>query len=167
MKATHKSGQTSFAAMAIAMWLAAAACARPTAGEPAPVGAAPVASVQPAAPALDPRTIGWEAGQWYGYDLALTTALSFGDGPKVFDFDLNGLVQISPSTVTPEVVTLYIALADPKIVSRVPQSQAGLDKVASEIRSSGCFFTLSGGRVTEMRAPRGFSAIAGNMYREI
>src|SRR5260221_9323700 len=35
------------------------------------------------------------------------------------------------------------------------------------MRSSGWFVSLSGGRVTEMRAARGVSAIAGNMYREI
>jgi len=153
-------------ALAVVTWLALSACARATPEEPA-AAASSALSARPAPPALDPRTVGWDEDQWYAYELALSTAVSFGDGPKVFDFDLSGLVQIEPAAVTPEVVTLYVALADAKIVSRVPRSQADLDRVATELQSTGCFFTLSGGRVTEMRAPRGFSAIAANTYREI
>ena len=145
--------------------LVVAACARPTPGEPA--GPLPTAAASAAAPAPDPRTYGWEAGQWYAYDLKLTTRVSFGGDSDTFDFDVTGPVQVTPTVVSPDAVTLYVAIADPKITSRVPGSQASLDKVAAELRATGCFFGLSGGRVTDMRAPRGFPAMAANTYREI
>jgi hypothetical protein len=93
--------------------------------------------------------------------------VSFGDGANTFDFDLEGRVQITPTAVTPDAATLYVAIADPKIVSRVPGSQPALDKVAAQLGGTGCFFTVSGGRVANMHAPRGLSTMAANVYREI
>jgi HEAT repeat protein len=118
-------------------------------------------------PTLDSRTQGWALGQWYAYDLKLRTSVKFGEGANVFDFDLAGLVQITPTSVTPDVATLFVALANPKIVSRVPGSEPEFDKVAAQLASTGTFFTFSGGRLVEMRAPHGLPSTAATIYREI
>jgi hypothetical protein len=142
-------------------WLALAGCSR----TPSEAGSAPADAAARAT--LDARTRGWELGQWYAYHLKLTSAVSFGAGANAFDFDLEGLVQITPTEVTPEMARLYVGVANPHIVSRTAGSQPEFDKVAEQIKGTGCFFTLSGGRVKDMYAPRGLSAIAANTYREI
>ena len=129
--------------------------------------AAVASSAAPAAPVLDPHTRGWEFGKWYAYSLKMTSSVSFAEGPHAIDFDVTGLVQITPTEVTPETATLYIAMPDPKVISRIAGSQPEFDRIAKTIAASGCFLTFSGGLVTEMRAPRGFSATAANTYRAV
>ncbi len=141
--------------------LMSAGCARSRSEE----GPAATRAAEP--PALDAHTRGWEPRQWYAYALKLTSAVSFGEGGSAFDFDLEGIVQIAPTQVTSEAATLYVGIANPRIVSRVSGSQPEFDKVARQIASTGCFFTVSGGRVTEMYAPRGLPSIAANTFREI
>jgi hypothetical protein len=142
-------------------------CARSPPEDPTPAASAASAHSRENPPSLDPHTRGWEFGRWYAYQLKLTTAVSFADGPNAFDFDLTGLVQITPTNVAADVVTLYVAMANPQITSRVPQSQSAFDKVASQMAASGCFFSLSGGRITEMHTARGLSPSAANAYREV
>jgi HEAT repeats len=125
------------------------------------------AATAPALPSLDPRTRGWEVGHWYAYDLKLTTAISFGGGARALGFHVEGLVQITATSATPDAVTLYVALGDPKVTSDDPKGAPELDRVRAQLASTGCFFRLAGGRVTDMSAPRGLSATAANTYREI
>jgi hypothetical protein len=158
------------ATVAALVWLASQGCARPS---PAEADRAGTASTTPSAAAAVPavrretRTRGWDFGRWYAYRLTIGTTVSFGDDANRFDFTLDGVVEITPTTITSGDVTLYVAVAQPKIVSRIPSTQAKLDQVAKQIESTGCFFTLSGGRVTEMFAPRALSTTAATAYREI
>jgi hypothetical protein len=131
-----------------------------------PSAASPSEPVVPLA-ALDPRTVGWELGKRYSYRLRVTTEIAIANGPKNFDFDLTGNAAVVPVEMTPDLVTLYVSLGDATIVSRVSGNHAELDKVAAQIRAAGVFFTLSGGRVSEMRFPPGQSAMASTSYRQI
>jgi hypothetical protein len=135
----------------------------------APAAASAVSPSKPVVPlaALDARTLGWELGRRYSYRLKLTTEIAVADGPKNFDFDLTGNAAVVPVAVTPDVATLYVSLGDATIVSRVSGNHAELDKVAAQIRAAGVFFTLSGGRGSEMRFPPGQSAMASTSYRQI
>jgi hypothetical protein len=153
--------------LAAIAYLSAVGCTRPPPDEVAPSAAAAAAVDAPPAPTLDSSTPGWESRHWYAYQLSLTTAVAMGAGASAFDFDLTGTVQVTPTEVTPEGVTLYLALANPKIASRVVGSQSALDKVAAQIASTGCFVSLSGGRTTALYTPRELSTIAVNIYREI
>src|SRR5262249_7452270 len=141
-----------------------------TAGQPTSTTALPSAesAIEPRAPrvTLDSRIRGWELETRYGYRLKMTTTVNFADSPA-FDFDMTGDVTIVPSALTPQVATLYVTIANPKFVSRLPGSQATLDKLTAEMRGAGCFVKLFGGRVAEMRFPKGFSAMAANTYRAI
>jgi hypothetical protein len=153
--------------LATTLGLLASGCARPATAEPEPHSTAAPMSSASAAPALDTRTHGWDLGQWYAYSVKVSSAVSFGPGSNMLDFDFDGLVQITPTAVGPDATTLYIAVANPRIVSRVTGSQPEFDRIASQIGATGCFFTFSGGRVVEMQSPRGLSPTAGNTYREI
>jgi hypothetical protein len=136
---------------------------------PSQVASAAPSAVMPRdlAPELDPRTRGWGKDQWYAYPLRMTTTVSFGDSPAAIDYDLTGLVQLHPSATNDGSVTLYLAIADAHIESRVAGAQAEFDRISRELGSSGTFFTFKGGRVAEMRTPENFSATAANTYREI
>src|SRR5262252_9178617 len=72
--------------------------------------------------ALDRRTRGWQLAKWYGYELKLTTAVSFGDRENAVAFRLDGLVQLTPTAVTREEVTLYLAVTSPKSTKWLPRS---------------------------------------------
>jgi hypothetical protein len=95
------------------------------------------------------------------------TSVAFGGGAKALDFEVSGTVQISPVAVAPAGVTLYVAVADPKIVSHMRTDQAEFDRIAQQIKASGTFFVLSAGKVAEMRTPRGFSETTANVYRAV
>ena len=151
---------------------ASAGCAQDSAernqvAQPAAVASSIVAPQPPAPPALDPRTLGWPPGVYYEYALRLSATVSFGNGAKGFDFDLTGTLRVTPATATAEATTLYLGIANPKFVSRVQGSQSQFDKVATEIRGTGCFVTLSGGRVTTDYLRPGLNATAANVYRDV
>jgi hypothetical protein len=129
--------------------------------------AAASASAMEASATLDTHTRGWDAGTRYIYDVKLSSAVAFGTGTNSMDFDLTGTVVIVPSTITPETSTLFATIGESAIVSRDPGSQSQFDKVAAQIRSTGCFVTLAGGRITELRVPMSLSPIAANLYRSI
>jgi hypothetical protein len=133
----------------------------------APSQAANAAAPSQAQTRLDARTLGWTLGKAYPYRVKLTTKIAFDGGPNNFDFDLEGEALVVPVKVTPDEATLYLSVADARIVSRVPGSQSELDKAAADIRAAGIFFTLSGGRTTEFRLPKAQSQLAGNSYRAI
>lgn len=126
-----------------------------------------MAAAAPVGAALDAHMHGWRVGQWYSYPLTLATTVSFGENVRALDFELTGLLQVTPSARTDEAATLYVAIARPRIVSRVPESQSELDKVSDQLAKTGCFFDLAGGHVVGMRTPHGLSPTAANTYREI
>ena len=155
-------------ALAGAMCVALVACAKEPAGEkPAASSVAAPKAPPEARPELDARTRGWDLGRRYGYRVKLTTTLAFGDAPNAYDFELSAELAAVPVTVTPETATVYLALNAAEITSRVPGSQAELDKIAKELRAIGDFVALSGGRVTELRFPRGQSPMATTVYRQV
>jgi hypothetical protein len=121
----------------------------------------------PSPSVLDPTTRGWEPGRRHVYTMKQTVTISFGDGTSSFDFDVIGDVDVRPVNATSESVLLYTLIRGAKIVSRVQGSQAELDKVARQIGQKGCFLTISGGRLTEIRVPKGVSPTVVNMYRTI
>jgi hypothetical protein len=86
---------------------------------------------------------------------------------KQFDFDLSGTIQVKPITVSGTDDELYVAAAEPKVVSRLPHDQAQLDKVAAEMAGTGCVFSFSAGRLTQIRFPRGLSTMTVAAYRDI
>jgi hypothetical protein len=142
-------------------------CVR-SSGEPgADAQASSTATAAADPPPLDPRTRGWDLGRTYGYRLKLTSVVNMGGSDAAFDFDLMGVVRIAAMTVTPESATLYATIADVKAVSRVPGSQNQFDKVASQVQQGGCFFTLSGGRLSELRVPQGALPTVVAVYRHV
>jgi hypothetical protein len=147
----------------------ATACSRSEDGRATPPQKSADAIARPSVPVveLDGLTRGWAAGKRYGYRIKLSTELSVAGGPKSFDFDLVGNAAVVPVSVNPTTATLYVSIGDAAIVSRIPQSQSELDKVSAEIRTAGVFFTMSGGRTSEMRFPPGQSPMASSSYRTI
>ncbi len=127
----------------------------------------PIGSNDPTPTPLDSRTRGWEPGHQYVYGLKLTSAVRFGTDRASFDFDLEGKLHIVPQQVATETVNLYMLITDPKITSRVTDMQPDLDKVAEQIASSGCFFALSGGRLTDISIPKGAPTMVVSVFREI
>ena len=156
-------------ALLVAAFLGVAAgnCARAP-GDPsvATQGGSAVAQNPPEQP-LDARTRGWDLGRLYAYRLKLTSTVSMGGPDNTFDFDLTGVVRIATMTVTPEVATLYATMVDVKTVSRMPDSQSEFDKLAALIQKAGCFFTFSGGRLSELRVPQGAAPTVVNVYRQV
>ena len=134
----------------------AAAAATPTAGQSNDAIIVP-----------PPSPVVWQSGKQYGYQLKLATKLDFGDDRRAFDFDLSGKLRVIPIRVSGGDAALYLTIDDAKIVSRAPGSQPSFDKVANEVRSTGCFFDLVDGRVRDMRVSPELSGISANIYREI
>jgi hypothetical protein len=139
-----------------------------------PRGHAPVASsgapraTTPLPDALDTRTRGWQARQSYRYQLKLGSLMRIGGAePPAFDFDVIGRVQVEPSAVTTQAVTLHAVMRDARIVSRIPEAQSELDKLAVELNSSGFFFELRAGLLRDMRVPKGASPLVVNTFRTI
>jgi hypothetical protein len=129
---------------------------------PAPL---PDAGVPPQATA--PAERGWKVGARHQYDLKLTTVIRLGDGPTQFDFDLVGKLFLIPTEVTADEDTVYARIGELQVVNRLTKPQAELDRVAQQITAAGCFFKLSGGRLTEMRVVRGTSPPVLSTYREV
>jgi len=136
---------------------------------PTPQGAdaGSVVAASPPPPTLDTRTLGWDLGKLYAYQLKLVSTMSMGSPDNSFDFDLTGIVRLATVTATPELATLYATIADVKAVSRIPDSQEEFDKIAAQVQKAGCFFTLSGGRLRELRVPQGAAPTVINVYREV
>jgi hypothetical protein len=126
-----------------------------------------LAPVEPAAVVLDTRTRGWETGKEYGYRLKLTSAVAFGDAPNAFDFDVAGDLVVTPVTASPEVVMMYASMANAKLDSRIRGSQPEYDKISAELRGSYCFFTLTGGRLSQLRLPVGLSPMSADIFRTV
>jgi len=87
-------------------------------------------------------------------------------GNDTFDFDVNTEADIVPFNVTPTDAESYVRLSKTSIVSRTGR-QADYDRLAHELDARGCVFLLSGGRLKEMRIPKGLSAMAANVYRQL
>lgn len=144
-------------------------CARPEpAARPAPEKAASRSQVA-AKPTLEFETTtrGWETEKRYGYRLKMTTSLAFAGGPPSFDFDVSGKLEIVSASVSDELVTLYLALSEPKVENRVTSSKSELERFVTEVQRSGAFVTLSGGRVTAVQVPPGMSDMAMSTYRQL
>lgn len=150
----------------------AAGCARSKPAEPARLDSQPAAlgSAAPAAPrtvALDTHTRGWDAGRAYTYGVGISTAVSFEQGATVYDFDLTGTLELSTFSRTHEAATLHAGMKDVKLVSRLPQGQAELDRVAREVEAGDAFLSFTGGRASELRVPAAQSTTANGIYRQI
>lgn len=151
-------------------------CAKAPAGDTSLAASAPAASPprvrQDERPAPVALPAGKERESWavqsrYVYDMKLGTAISVGGSANAFDFDLTGHLEVTPTSATNDTVSLYMTAADAAISSRVPGSQPELDKVAAAMRATGCFVTMEGGRLTELRVPPSASSMVVNAYREV
>lgn len=157
---------------AIAALLAASACAERASPSSAERSAAPVPSVaasQTAPPPVvaSPLTRGFSLGEQYRYTIKLSTAVRFVAEQASFDFDLLGDLELRVIRVAPEAATLYAAMHGARVVNRVPATRAELDELVAELRSKGAFFTLAGGRASELMVPPGTSAMAASTYRQV
>jgi hypothetical protein len=139
---------------------------------PAPPASA-VASALTAAPVvvradpLESRTRGFSADHRYRYRVKVGSLMSLGDQARSFDFDVTGRLELEPTQVTPDAVTLHGVLLEPSIVSRVPGTQPEFDKLAVQMNKDGFFMSLRGGRLQELRVPRGAPALVANVYRTL
>ena len=128
----------------------------------------PTAKSEPAAPnsapALDRRTLGWAMGQVYTYQVRLDTTVEMGSEAKPLQVNITGQVQLIPSEVTPERVTMLTALRD--IVIRGSSSD-NVDNLARQMNDSAAFFTLEGGKLVELKMPAALSSLGISAYREI
>jgi hypothetical protein len=144
--------------------------AAPTSSPPTPnVDRGAAVSTPPISPpvALDARTRGWEVGTRYTYEVALTTVVTFEGNGNDFDFDLFGGLEVEPTRVGSDSTLLHAVLTGVRFVSRQPESQGELEKLALELRSKGAFVTFAGGRATELRVPKDMSQMAASMYRHV
>jgi HEAT repeat protein len=99
--------------------------------------------------------------------LKLSSSLSFGVQSSVLEFELSSDVVVIPTAVTDKQTTLFVGLRNTKIVSKLPQSQAELQRIAEQVSSTGCLFTFSGGLVTEGRIAPDLSPLTAGIYREV
>jgi hypothetical protein len=120
----------------------------------------------PTAP-LDGNTRGWAIGKRYSYKMKLGTKVDFEGAGSNFDFDIVGTLELVPATIAAGSTTLQARIPDARIVSRIPGSQAELDKLAAEIRSPVAVFELTGGRAGALFVPSGMSQMAASTYRHV
>lgn len=156
----------------VSVAITALGCARSEHARAEPRIATGSASAAPPGPVspletLDRRIRGWKASTLSEYSLELSTAVAFGGSTDSFDFDLKGALQVVPVEVSDERALLYLSLADARIVSRIAESRAELDRLAAELRSSGALFELNGGQLGELRVPQALSQMAASTYRQI
>lgn len=150
----------------------AMACSHPQPGESSQARPLPPASASAAAPVgavtvVDTVTRGWSIDTSYSYRLKLTTTIAMGDGPKSFDFDLTGNAVVIPASVTDDQAVLYVSIPDATIVTRIRGTEPDFDKAAADVRGTGIFFTLSKGKLGELRIPNHQSPLATNSYRAV
>jgi hypothetical protein len=111
--------------------------------------------------------MGWKMDTQYRYSVRMQSSISFGQAPPTTAFDLAGTATIVPVSSTATSVTIFETIADAKVAARSKDAQADLDKVAAQIRKTACFFTLSGGIVSEMRMPRALLPTVASTYRAL
>jgi hypothetical protein len=147
--------------------LLASSCIRSRPSETEPSDGRAAAESANLTPPLDARTVGWEMGRRYGYQLKMTSQVSFGDGANSFDFDVTGNLELQPTANRDGATTMYMLVSDGRITSRIPGSQKEFDKLAEQLNSTACFVKLEGGRVSEMRVAKGLSPILANTFRTV
>ncbi|MEP7050523.1 MAG: hypothetical protein ABJB12_09235 [Pseudomonadota bacterium] len=116
---------------------------------------------------IDQRAAGWEMGNRYSYRLKLTSALGFGGQGDSFDFDLDAELVAAPTAINAQGTTLFVALVNPKFVSRISGSQEEFDRIAKQLANYGCYFTLAAGQVKDMYFAPGLPAITISVYRQL
>ena len=158
------------------VWVLAALLTLPACGKRAAPGStapgAPVlgsaaASQTAGAPLPEPLTRGFSVGERYRYAMKLSTSVRFQEDRASFDFDLLGDVDLRAFTVTPDTATLYATLVNARVVNRVAETQPQLDQMLVELRGKGAFFSIAGGRASELLVPSGMSAMAASTYRQV
>jgi HEAT repeat protein len=112
-------------------------------------------------------TPGWTLGQEYPYRFILSSAVTFGDQPSVVDFDLTGDLLVIPAAVAEGLTTLFVAVRNAKIVSRVPNTQEQLAKIGDQASTTGCLLGLVGGHVSDIRLAPDLSTMTVGVYREL
>ena len=109
----------------------------------------------------------WARGLRYAYDARLSTAVAFAAAENSFDFDVLGRLELEATKLDGDAVTLQASFADAKVVSRIPSAQPELDRLGAELRNSGVFFTLKGGRLAELFVAPEMSTMAASTYRAL
>jgi hypothetical protein len=131
--------------------------------------------VVPSAPAgavsaTQPRvfeTRGWDLDKRYTYRMKLSTSVTFAAGPPSFDFDLDGRLAVETVSASPDLVELYLSVAEVTLQNRVATSQVELDELRVELGRSGAFVSLAGGRMRSLAVPPGMSELAVGTYRQL
>ena len=159
-------------ALSVCLPVALLQCARaPSADEIArrgfPAAPASANASGSAAQGVPTGTRGWTLGQEYPYHLELSSTVTFGDQSNVMDFDLNGDLLVIPASVADGITTLFVAVRNAKLVSRVPDAQGQLSKIADQASATGCLLTLTNGRVSEIRIASDLSPLTVGIYREL
>ncbi|HSU42202.1 MAG TPA: HEAT repeat domain-containing protein [Polyangiaceae bacterium] len=147
--------------------LLALGCARERSAPALSVEKPKKAATQATALVFDGHTRGWDSGQRYTYRVALSTHVSFDGKSTNFDFDLAGNVDIVPTSVSPELVALYLAFTDANVVNRVGSTGGDLDRWQNELRRTGAFVSLNGGRANALDIPPGLSEMTMSTYRQL
>jgi hypothetical protein len=154
-------------ALAVTGLLVAAGCAAPSArtsrAHPAPAASVTAA---PSGVVGNTRTRGYDQRERYRYEVKLATTVRFAD-QAVFDFDLIGHVDLTPVSATANEARLYVVMDDARVVNRMPEKGAELERLTRELRMTGAFFTLAAGRFSELRVPDGMSPMAATVYRQL
>lgn len=122
----------------------------------------------PTAPtALEAGNRGWVLGERYPYRLKITSSLAFGDQANTFDFDLNASVILAPTAVGSTETSVFVAWVEPHIVSRVPDPSGQFEKIAKQLETFGCFFTLKDGLIADLHLAPGLSPMTVSIYRQL
>jgi hypothetical protein len=132
--------------------------------EPTPVAssARPVSGVE-----LDEATRGFAERERYVYDFELSTTIALGPDANAFDFDLGGELSLTAVNVTAQAATLYAEVSKARVATRIPGSEAELDRLAAEIETSHAFLVFEAGRVSELRVPPELSQFATGTFRQL
>ena len=146
-------------------------CAGAPATDPTPPSrartAAPSLDAGTAATPLDPHVRGWEREHAYAYKLKSANFVEFGSEASAFDFDLVGTLRLVAVAAAPDAATLFLAIPDATVVSRVPRSQQEFDKIAKQVSRAYAFVDLSGGHVARLHLPSGIAPVVANTFRSV
>jgi hypothetical protein len=115
---------------------------------------------------VEQRGQGFALGQAYPYTMKTTSWIALDRQSPLFDFDLAAEVELTPTEVSSESVSLAARFDQVRFTSRVPSSQPEFDKFAREFGSA-YVFTLTRGRVTDARIANGSHPLVVGVLRTL
>jgi hypothetical protein len=131
--------------------------------EPAASNTSPAPPAQTVAAVAGPT---WRTESLYVYEVDLASEALLGPDNSMLDFDLKARLELRPRRQDGSNVELAATLRDPSFTSRAGKEQARFDDLQKEL-SRPFAFTLSQGRLHEVRLPRGASDFAASICRTL